>query len=435
MVCYKAKKVYCRGKFEENGCVEVSSGTILRVGPLSRFKEKKCVDLGEVAIVPGTVNTHTHSFQSLVRGFADDLSFFDWRDKGIYRISEYLKTEDIYTGALFAFGEMLKNGVTTVCDFFYLQDGGNDNARAVIRAAQDIGIRLVLARCFYDWEKAPKKYRETKKEARERCLELMREFRGNERVTIYPAPHSPHAASSEMIQAGYEVAVETDSMFHIHLAEGRYEVEDIKKKTGMTPLFYLDKLGVVTDKMVAIHCVWLSESEMDLMAERGVKLSYNPSSNMFLADGVTPIKQMLDRSMTIGLGTDGACSNNKTSVFEEMRMAALLQKVHLLDSTAVTAEEAFRMGTENGGPVLGLPIGKCEPGYRADFVTLNLNALELHPLVNLAKNMVYSFSPTTIVDVFVHGERVFSRQQLLKAAEEKIVERVRRLTEGWAKKS
>jgi len=430
-ICYKAKKSYYRGKFEENFGMEVSGGAIAQVGPLSQFAGQPCVDLGEVAIVPGTVNTHTHSFQSLVRGFADDLSFFDWRDRGIYRVSEYLKTEDIYTGALFAFGEMLKNGVTTVCDFFYLQDGGNDNARAVIRAAKDLGIRLVLARCFYDWEKAPKKYRETKKEARERCLELMREYRGDEKVTVCPAPHSPHAASAEMIQAGYEVAVETDSLFHIHLAEGRYEVEEIQKKEGVSPLFYLDKLGVVTNKMVAVHCVWLNEEEIDLMAERDIKLSYNPSSNMFLGDGVTPIKQMLDRKITIGLGTDGACGNNKTSIFEEMRMAALLQKVHLLDSTAVTAEEAFQMGTSNGGHLLGLPIGKCEPGYKADFVTLNLNALELHPMENLHKNIVYSFSPSTIVEVFVQGEKLFSKEGLLKVPEKKIIEKIRRLTGGY----
>lgn len=409
--------------------MEVSDGVIIRVGPIQQLNRKPVVDLGEVAIVPGTVNTHTHSFQSLVRGFADDLSFFDWRDKGIYRISEYLKTEDIYTGALFAFGEMLKNGITTVCDFFYLQDGGNNNARAVIRAAKQLGIRLVLARCFYDWEKAPKKYRETKKEATERCLELMREYRGDKKVTIYPAPHSPHAASAEMIQAGYEVAAQNNTFFHIHLAEGRYEVEEIQKKKGVSPLFYLDQLGVVTEKMVAIHGVWLSESELDLMTERGVKLSYNPSSNMFLADGVTPIKQMLDRKITMGLGTDGACSNNKTSIFEEMRMAALLQKVHLMDSSAVTAEEVFQMGTSNGGRLLGLPIGKCEPGYKADFVTLNLNALELHPLENLHKNIVYSFSPSTIMEVFVEGENLFSSKGgLLRVSEKEITDRVRYLT-------
>ena len=421
---YTAKCLFYQGKFQEGLAFEVSDGTITKIAKAIEFKKQNIKDLGEVAILPGTVNTHNHSFQSLVRGFGDDMSFFDWRDKGIYKYSLGLKTEDIYTGALFAFGEMLKNGVTTVCDFFYIQSGGNENARAVIRAAKDLGIRLVLARCFYDWKTGLAKYRETPKEARNRCLELMKEFKNDSMVTIYPAPHSPHAASEEMILAGFEVAQETNSMFHIHVSEAKYEVESIRKEKGLTPLLYLNRLGVVSNKMVAIHGVWFTDEEIELMAAKGVKLSYNPSSNMFLADGVTPIKKMLDYKVTIALGTDGACSNNKTSIFEEMRMAALLQKVHLLDSSALTAEQVFQMGTENGGVVLGLPVGKLEVGYRADFVTIDLKCLELQPLQNLHKNIVYSFSPKTLVDVFVHGKKII-------IPEEKIVERVQKLTRHW----
>ena len=250
-------------------------------------------------------------------------------------------------------------------------------------------------------------------------------------VTVYPAPHSPHAASEKMIEAGADIAEQMNAMFQMHLSEGKYEVDMIRKAKGETPLIYLDRLGVVSNRMVAVHGVWLTDEEIDLMAERDVKLSYNPSSNMFLADGVTPVQKMLDKKITIGLGTDGACSNNKTSVMEEMRMASLLQKVHLLDGTAVGAAQAFRMGTENGGRVLGLPIGKIAAGYHADFVTLDLNCLELHPLQNLDKNMVYAFSPATLVDVFVHGKRIFSKGKLLTVPEEKIAERVRRLTKDW----
>jgi len=430
---YKPGLLYTQGKFEKDWGIEISGGTIRKVAPIKDFKVGAFTDLGNVALLPGTVNTHNHSFQSLVRGFADDQTFFNWRDKGIYKYSLDLKTEDIYTGALFAFGEMLKHGVTTVCDFFYIQDGGNENARAVIRAAKELGIRLVLARCFYDWDKAPKIYRETKKEARERCMELMKAFEADEMTTIYPAPHSPHAASEEMIQAGFEVAQEMNAMFHIHLAEAKYETESIKKEKGVSPLFYLDRLGVVNNKMVAIHGVWLTDDEIDLMAERDVKLSYNASSNMFLADGVTPIQKMLDKGVTIGLGTDGACSNNKTSVMEEMRMASLLQKVHLLDGTAVGAETAFKMGTENGGRLLGLPIGKLEEGYRADFFTVDLDVLEYQPIQNLTKNIVYAFSPATIVDSFVHGKKVFSKGKILTVPEEKIIERVQKLTGAWGK--
>ena len=428
---YTAEFLFYEGKFQKNLVLEVSEGTITQVVPVSKVKSQKVRDLGNVALLPGTVNTHNHSFQSLVRGFGDDMNFFDWRDKGIYKYSLNLNSKDIYVGALFAFGEMLKQGVTTVCDFFYIQDGGNDNARAVIQAAKDVGIRLVLARCFYDWAKAPKKYQETPEEARKRYLELVKEYKGNPMVTICPAPHSPHAASETMIKTAFEVAQETHSSFHMHVSEGKYEVEMIQKEKGLTPLLYLEKLGIVTDKMVVIHGVWFTDSEIALMAERGVKLSYNPSSNLFLGDGITPIQKMLDQHITIGLGTDGACSNNKTSIFEEMRMAALLQKVYLLDSSALSAERVFQMGTHNGGKVLGLPIGKLEAGHRADFVTLDLNCLEMQPLQNLHKNVVYSFSPRAIQDVYVQGKKVFSKGEILTVPEEEIIQRVKKVTQGW----
>ncbi|MBI3016545.1 MAG: amidohydrolase family protein, partial [Deltaproteobacteria bacterium] len=237
--------------------------------------------------------------------------------------------------------------------------------------------------------------------------------------------------SRDMILAAFQVAQETNSLFHMHVAEARYEVEAIQKETGLTPLFYLDRLGIVSNKMVVVHGVWLSDEEIALMASRSVKLSYNPSSNMFLGDGVTPIKKMLDQGIMIALGTDGACSNNKTSVFEEMRMAALLQKVHSLDSSVISAEQAFQMGTENGGKVLGLPIGKLETGYRADFVTVNLDNLEFYPLQNLHKNIVYSFSPTTLDEVYVRGKKIFSKGKLLTVSEEEIIERVHKLTKHW----
>ncbi len=428
---YKAKCLFYQGRFQENLVLEISDGTILRIVSKEHLEGQKVTDLGDVALLAGTVNTHTHSFQSLVRGFGDDKPFVEWRDQGIYKYSLNLTKDDIYTGALFAFGEMLKHGVTTVCDFFYIQDHGNDNAKAVIQAAKDMGIRLVLARCFYDWKTGPKRYQESPKEARKRCLELMKEYENDSMVTIYPAPHSPHAASQDMIVAAFQVAQETNSMFHMHVAEARYEVEAIQKETGLSPLLYLDRLGIVTNKMVVVHGVWLSDEEIKLMASRDVKLSYNPSSNMFLGDGVTPIKKMLDQGVTIALGTDGACSNNKTSIFEEMRMAALLQKVHCLDGSVVTAEQVFQMGTENGGKVLGLPIGKLEAGYRADFVTVGLDHLELHPLQNLHKNIVYSFSPTTLNEVYVQGKKIFSKGQILTVSEEKIIERIRKLTKHW----
>src|SRR3989338_2953529 len=214
---YKAKFLFYQGRFQENLILEVSDGTILRLASKEHFKGQVITDLGNVALLPGTINTHNHSFQSLVRGFGDDKPFVEWRDRGIYKDSLNLTKDDIYTGALFAFGEMLKHGITTVCDFFYIQDHGNDNARAVIQAAKDLGIRLVLSRCFYDWEKGPKRYQESPKEARKLCLELMKNYEKDPMIPFSPAPHSPHAASREMILTAFQVAQKTPSMFHMHV--------------------------------------------------------------------------------------------------------------------------------------------------------------------------------------------------------------------------
>ncbi|RMD95367.1 MAG: amidohydrolase, partial [Calditrichaeota bacterium] len=251
-----ANQIYYKGNFQSGLGILVENGEIKKVGQLEEFKEaeQELINFPGKALLPGTINAHNHSFQSLVRGFGDDMNFFDWRDKGIYKYSLDLGPEEIYVGALFAFGEMLTYGVTTVCDFFYLHDQGNENSRAVIRAAKDLGIRLVLARTFYDWEVGPAKYRESIDDASRRCHELMDEFENDPMITICPAPHSPHAASPEMIKAGYQVAVARNTPFHIHVAEGQYEVKMISEKYGLTPMRYLEDLGVCSERMVAVHC-------------------------------------------------------------------------------------------------------------------------------------------------------------------------------------
>lgn len=199
----------------------------------------------------------------------------------MYKYTPLLDEEAIYTGALFAFGEMLKYGVTTVSDFFYVHDGGNARDEAVIRAAKDLGIRLVLARTMYDWNGAPASYRETVPDAVKRTRELAVKYQGDPMVTVHPAPHSPHAASPEMIQAGHKLAAELGTPFHIHVAEEPFEVEETLAKYGLRTVHYLDKLGVVDERMIAIHLVWLEDSEIRLLGDKRAGLAYCPSSNMF----------------------------------------------------------------------------------------------------------------------------------------------------------
>jgi 5-methylthioadenosine/S-adenosylhomocysteine deaminase len=422
--------VYVDGRLQRGLGVDVADGRIVTVGPDSG--ETGALKLPGKALLPGTVNAHCHSFQSLLRGLGDDLDFMAWRDRVLYPYSTRLDRDGIYLGAAFAFAEMLLHGATTCVDFFYLQDGGNDNAEAVIQASRDTGIRLVMARAMYDWEGAPLRYREKPAEAAKRTADLINKYAKDALVRVQPAPHSPHGASAAMIRAGFEVAQSADTPFHIHVAEGQYEGARTLEEHGATPIRYLDKLGVLGERMIGVHCVWLDEEEIRLMGERGAGLAYCPSSNMVLGDGITRITELQAAGVTVGLGTDGGCTNNRLSVFEEMRMAALLQKVRHLDGTRLPAEQAFQMGTLDGSRLLDLDAGDIKEGMLADFVAVDLGHPSLHPPTNLLKSVVYAMSPQAITDVWVHGRHVVENRRLATVDQDALMARVTALTRGWA---
>ncbi|MFL0250269.1 amidohydrolase family protein [Clostridium neuense] len=432
---YKPAIVYYEGKFQEGKGIVEEDGEIIEVASFEilskKYMEAEVVEWTDNIMVPGTTNIHNHSFQSLLRGIAADKPFLEWRDKSLYAFSPKLSAEDIYTGAVFAFGEMLKYGVTTVSDFFYVHNEGVESDEAVIKAAKDVGIRLVLARTMYDWDGAPKGYVETIDEAVKNVRSLAARYDGNDMVKIVPAPHSLHAASIDMVKAGHKLAKELGTNYHIHVAEEPFEVEQVQKEFGLRPVELLNKIGVLDESMVAIHCVWLNDNEIKLMGDAKAKLAYCPSSNMFLADGVTNIPAMMKAGVEIGFGSDGACSNNRISIFEEMRMCALLQKVTKLDSLCVNYKDVFSMGTEIGGKILQLPVGKIEKGYKADFVGINKNDMSMQPIFNsgeqIMPNIVYSMQPCAIDHVVVDGKERVRNGNILSVPEKKIVENVQML--------
>ena len=235
-----------------------------------------------------------------------------------------------------------------------------------------------------------------------------------------------------MIRAGWEVAEAEDTVFHIHVAEGQYESERTLREHGATPIRYLDRLGVLGPRMIGVHCVWLDDEEIALMGARGAGLAYCPGSNMFLGDGITRIPEMLRAGVRIGLGTDGGCTNNRLSVFDEMRTCSLLQRVRLLDGTALSAETAFALGTRTAAGLVRLEAGIIAPGELADLVAIDLGHLSLQPRNDLLKSVVYAMSPQAVTDVWVHGRRVVEGGRLTTISEEDVVARVAALTKGWA---
>jgi 5-methylthioadenosine/S-adenosylhomocysteine deaminase len=234
-----------------------------------------------------------------------------------------------------------------------------------------------------------------------------------------------------MIEAGAGCARDAGTPWHIHLAEEKYQVDEALERFEARPLHAVDRMGLLDERMIAVHGCWFDDGERALMAERGASLAYCPASNMFLGDGVTDVVDLRRRGARVALGTDGGCSNSRVSVLDEMRSAALLQKVWRTDGQAIAAEECFAMGTELGGSVLGLPVGRIAPGFRADLVALDLADPSLWPVQALAKNAVYSLSARAITDVMVEGDIVVQERRLVRMDHQEIQRRVRTLTRDW----
>lgn len=434
----RAELIWTGAGFEPRKALLIEDGSVTGVMAVAEVPEGvETEDWGNVALVPGTVNAHGHAFQNLLKGYADDRTFEQWRDDVLYPFSERLTGADVYAGALFAFAEALLAGVTTTVDFFYLHDGGNDNAEQVLRAASDVGISVVLARAFYDMDaptKAPARYRESAEDAAARTIELAERTKDMPLASVQPAPHSLHAASPGTIAIALDVARRLDVRCHLHLAEARYEVEQVRERYGTTPVRLLQREGLLDERLVTIHTVWVDDEELDMLAESSTAVVHCPGANAFLGDGIARVPEMLARGIRVALGPDGGCANNRQSVFDEMRMASLVAKARLTDGSALGAPAAFALGTRAGGDVLGLPVGSFEPGVRADAVALDLDDLSLFPPGNLERHIVNSMQPTAIARVMVAGEVVVERARLLRFDMDELREKVRDTTLNWTRR-
>ncbi|MDQ4064546.1 MAG: amidohydrolase family protein [Actinomycetota bacterium] len=430
-----ARAIYAGGDLRRDSALVIEGDTIVAVTDRATT-DVPVDDWGDVALIPGTVNAHGHAFQNLFKGIADDLPFERWRDEVLYPFSEKLDADAIYVGALFAFTEAVLAGVTTTVDFFYLHDASNTNAEAVARAAHDVGIRLVLARAFYDPDaptRAPARYREDPAESAERVRALAEALSGGDLVDVQPAPHSLHACVPETLGIARDLAKQMGCPWHLHLAEANYEIDLIRERFGTTPVRLLAREGLLDERLVAIHAVWLDDEEMDLLAAAGSKVVHCPGANAFLGDGIARIEALLRRGVTVALGPDGGCANNRQSVFDEMRLASLLVKARLTDGGALQAHEAFALGTSAGADVLHLPIGSLEAGRKADLVALDLGDLSLQPTAHLARHVVNSMQPTAIAKVMVGGDVVVDHGRPTRIDLDDLRARISRVTAGWTR--
>jgi 5-methylthioadenosine/S-adenosylhomocysteine deaminase len=388
----------------------IDGDRILAAGPAGTLgpshPEAVSEDWGDVAVLPGCVNGHGHSFQALVRGFGDDVKFGRWMSELVHPTAAILDRGAIGLGARFDFVEMIRMGITTAVEFFYVHDGGNDNAMAVIEAAREIGLRVVLARCMFDADPGPPRYRETPAQFEANFRELAHALAQDPMAYVQPAPHSVLGTSAEMLALGSGLAAEFDSPLHVHVADNWGEVEVARSRWGLTPVAYLQDIGVLDEQLLAVHAVAVDDHDLDLLAAAQSAVVHNPSTNAFLGGGIAPLVAMLARGIPVCLGTDAAGANSRQSVYEEMRMAALLAKAVARDAEVISAEQVLALGTAAGGRALRLPVGVIAPGQLADFVLIDLTALSLAPRATATHNLIYSMQPDAISAVIVGGQTV-----------------------------
>ncbi|HLY01573.1 MAG TPA: amidohydrolase family protein [Candidatus Cybelea sp.] len=376
-----------------------ASGNFLDVRERARDLDARSFPADRL-VVPGFINGHSHAYQILLRGWADDWPFAKWRSEALYRVVPQLTPDDVYWTFAAAFSEMLAAGITTVAEFFYLNGAGNEHAESAIRAARETGIRLILARTWMDAAYAPPEFRETADVAAQRTLELMQRY---PEANVCVAPHSLHAASPEMIRAAAEFSRRFDCMLHIHVAEAPYEGEEMLARFGSPPVVLLDELGALNERTVAIHAIHLSEREKKMLARAGARAVHNPMTNQYLGDGICDVVGLRSLGVPVGLGTD---ADIRPSLIDEMRSAALLAKLRSLDGAAMSARDAFALGTREGAQALALDAGDLLEGGPADYVVLDASGID--PWSPDCNALIYRGQDAWVQATFVSGRRVYT---------------------------
>jgi 5-methylthioadenosine/S-adenosylhomocysteine deaminase len=379
------------------------------------------INASDKILIPGLVNTHTHLSMTLMRGLADDMPLDTWLNNYIWPVEAELNPEYCYAGALVACAEMIKSGTTCFNDMYFFMDH-------VARAADDAGLRGIISHGMIDFGDEEKRRKEFKESIRiiKKCHNT-----GDGRIQVAFGPHSPYTCSQELLSEVKREAAKYGIRIHIHVSETQKEVSDILEAHGKRPFEYLDEIGFLGSEVTAAHAVWLSKNEIDIIKQSDVKLSHNPSSNMKLSSGVSPISELLRKEVCVSIGTDGPASNNNMDMFEEMKMTALLQKVTTMDPTVLKAEEVFKMATINGAKSLGLEdqVGSIEVGKKADITIIDARSPQLTPFRNPISHIVYSANGGNVDTVICNGEILMKNRELTTLDESMILEAAQNTSE------
>ena len=395
----------------EGHSIAIQDGNILAALPTPEahalYTPAEHVMLGDHVLIPGLVNLHTHAAMTLMRGLADDLPLMRWLKEHIWPAeAKHVSAEFVLAGTQLACAEMLRGGITCMNDMYFFPE-------AAAQAALECGMRASLGMVTIDF---PTAYASGPDDYLEKGLALRDAMRHETLLSFCLAPHAPYTVGDATFEKIVRYADQLGLPVHMHLHETRDEIAGEVAKTGMRPLERLKNLGLVGPQLIAVHAVHLNQEEIELLATHGASIAHCPTSNLKLGSGIAPVTQLLRAGVNLGLGTDGAASNNRLDMFAEMRLAALLAKGSSGEAEAMPAHAALHAATLGGARALGLDtkIGSLLPGKAADITAVDLSGPEIQPIYDPASHLVYVAGREHVTDVWVAGARVVNTLQLAR---------------------
>jgi 5-methylthioadenosine/S-adenosylhomocysteine deaminase len=406
----------------ENGSLAVRGDRIIAVGTVEdlrrRYQARRQISAQGKIVIPGLINTHNHAPMTLFRGIADDLALMEWLKKFIFPAeAKNINKEFVDWGTKLACLEMIRSGTTTYADMYYFED---QVAQATVMA----GLRGVLGETIIEFPVADNK---TPQEALSYAEKFIQRWKGDSLIVPAVAPHAPYTNSPETLKACKALSDRYGVPLIIHVSETKDEGQQIHEKYGTTPAKWLEQLGILGPKVLFCHGVWLTDDDLEIVKRNGVNVTHNPESNMKLASGIAPVARMLALGIPVGLGTDGAASNNNLDMFQAMDFAAKLQKLATMNPTALPAMQVLDMATINGARALGLDkeIGSLEVGKKADLVLVDANGAHAIPLYNVYSHLVYALKGSDVTTSVINGKVVMLDGRILTLNEKQIKDKAR----------
>jgi 5-methylthioadenosine/S-adenosylhomocysteine deaminase len=411
----------------DNGVIAVRGDSIYFVGTPSEFTMravkgkviKQTIDAKGKLVLPGFINGHTHVPMTLFRGLHDDVTLDDWLRKYIFPAEAKNVTEDfVRWGTRLAAAEQIRSGVTTFADMYYFED-------AVAEETKAAGMRGVLGETFIDF---PAPDNKTEDEMLAYTEKFLKHWQNDPFIHAAAAPHSIYTCSAKTLQDAAALARKYNAPILIHVAEMKKELDDSRQQNGTTPVQYLEKVGILGPDVVAAHCIFVDATDQKILAQRNVGCVHNPSSNMMLASGVSPVPDMRTAGVAVGLGTDGpAGSNNDLDLMEEMDLAAKLAKITRNNPLALNAKAVVEMATIDGAKALHLEkeIGSLEAGKKADIILINLDAPNAVPLYDIYAQLAYALKASDVETTIIGGRIVMRDHKVLTVNEPEIIAKAR----------